>query len=74
VLCAVVFLVWRPLTLPIAFAWTAFAAWAAWVDFAPGNWATWGLVVSSLWLISAGVLQQILPERPGAEGRPSSGG
>ena len=54
---------WRAVTLPIAFAWTAFAAWAAWLDFAPGNWATWGLVVTSLWLISVGVVQQAVPAR-----------
>ena len=54
---------WRAVTLPVAFAWTAFALWAIVVDFAPGNWATWGLVASSLWLISAGIVQQIVPER-----------
>ena len=54
---------WRAVTLPMALAWTGFAAWAAWVDFAPGNWATWGLVLTSLWLVSAGVLQQAFPVR-----------
>ena len=54
---------WRAATLPIALAWTAFAGWAAWVDFAPGNWATWGLVATSLWLVAVGIVQQIVPER-----------
>ena len=51
------------LALPMAIAWTAFAGWAAWVDFHPGSWAHWGLVVTSLYLLFAGITQQILPER-----------
>jgi phosphatidylcholine synthase len=62
---------WRAVTLPVAFAWTAFAGWAAWVDFAPGSWATWGLVATSLWLVSAGILQQAIPERAGARRPPA---
>lgn len=54
---------WRAITLPMALAWTFFAGWAAWVDFHPESWAHWGLVVSSIYLISAGVLQQIFPAR-----------
>lgn len=54
---------WRPVTLPIAFAWTFFAGWAAWVNFDPQSWAHWGLVVTSLYLLSAGVAQQIWPAR-----------
>ncbi len=54
---------WRALTLPIALAWTFFAGWAAWVDFHPQSWAHWGLVVTSIYLISAGILQQIIPSR-----------
>lgn len=60
---------WRAVTLPIAFGWTLFALWAIWVDFAPGNWATWGLVLSSLWLISVGIVQQIVPERASSPSR-----
>ena len=56
---------WRAVTLPVALAWTAFAGWAAWVDFAPGNWATWGLVATTLWLVSAGILQQAFPPADG---------
>ncbi len=51
---------WRALSLPIAFAWTAFAGWAAWVDFHPESWAHWGLVASSLYLVLAGMVQQII--------------
>lgn len=54
---------WRLLSLPIAIAWTFFAGWAAWVDFHPESWAHWGLIVTSLYLISAGIAQQIFPER-----------
>lgn len=54
---------WRPLTLPIALAWTFFAGWAAWVDFHPQSWAHWGLVVTSIYLISAGIVQQIIPAK-----------
>jgi phosphatidylcholine synthase len=54
---------WRMLSLPIAFAWTFFAGWAAWVDFHPESWAHWGLVATSLYLIFAGIAQQIIPER-----------
>jgi len=53
---------WRALTLPMALAWTFFAAWAAWVDFHPQSWAHWGLVATSLYLVLAGALQQIIPE------------
>lgn len=51
---------WRAITLPMAFAWTFFALWAAWVDFHPESWAHWGLIVSTLWLLLAGAVQQIL--------------
>ena len=54
---------WRNLSLPIALAWVIFAGWAAWVDFDPQSWAHWGLVATSLYLVRAGILQQILPER-----------
>ena len=54
---------WRLLTLPIALAWVFFATWAAWVDFHPQSWAQWGLILTSLYLVLAGVVQQILPER-----------
>ncbi|MBT2129608.1 CDP-alcohol phosphatidyltransferase family protein [Aliiroseovarius lamellibrachiae] len=54
---------WRMLSFPMALAWTFFAGWAAWVDFHPESWAHWGLVVTSIYLLSAGVAQQIVPER-----------
>ncbi|MGX9357042.1 CDP-alcohol phosphatidyltransferase family protein [Roseobacteraceae bacterium S113] len=54
---------WRWLSLPMIFAWTFFAGWAAWVDFYPDSWAHWGLVVTSIYLSLAGIAQQIIPER-----------
>ncbi len=54
---------WRSVSLPIALAWTFFAAWAAWVDFHPQSWAHWGLTVTSLYLLFAGLVQQAIPER-----------
>lgn len=54
---------WRVLSLPVAIAWTGFAGWAAWVDFEPGSWAHHGLVVTSVYLLLAGIVQQIVPPR-----------
>ena len=51
---------WRSVTLPVALAWTLFAGWAAWVDFDPQSWAHWGLVATSVYLLFAGVAQQII--------------
>ena len=54
---------WRMVSLPIALAWTFFAGWAAWVEFDPQSWAHWGLVVTSIYLVFAGVAQQIIPKK-----------
>lgn len=53
---------WRVVTLPTALAWTFFAGWAAWVDFDPQSWAHWGLVLTSIYLLFAGIAQQIIPD------------
>ena len=58
---------WRVVTLPVALIWTLLAGWAAATGFDPEGWATWGLVATSAWLVSAGVLQQIIPGPAGAE-------
>ena len=54
---------WRALSLPMALGWTVFAGWAAWVDFHPESWAQWGLVVTSVYLVAVGIVQQIVSER-----------
>ena len=54
---------WRWISLPMALAWTFFAGWAAWVHFDPQSWAHWGLVVTSVYLIFVGIVQQIFTPR-----------
>jgi phosphatidylcholine synthase len=54
---------WRNLSLPMALAWTFFAGWAAWVEFHPESWAHWGLVITSVYLLLVGIVQQIFPVR-----------
>jgi len=56
---------WRMVTLPMALAWTVFAGWAAWVDFAAGSIAHWGLVVTSVYLMAAGAVQQLVYGKDG---------
>lgn len=56
---------WRMISLPMALAWTFFAGWAAWVDFYAESWAHWGLVITSVYLLGAGIAQQ-LTARPAA--------
>ena len=51
---------WRAISLPVVFAWTFFAIWAAWVDFDPKSWAHGGLIATTLWLLLAGVAQQLI--------------
>ena len=55
---------WREITLPVSIAWVTLAGWAAWVNFAEGTWAHWGLVATSVYLVGAGIAQQIIPARP----------
>jgi phosphatidylcholine synthase len=52
---------WRALSLSMALGWVWFAGWAAWVDFNPTSWAHWGLMITSLYLAAAGIVQQIVP-------------
>ena len=51
---------WRWLSLPMVVVWTICAGWAAWVDFHPQSWAIWGLALSSVYLVGAGMVQQML--------------
>jgi phosphatidylcholine synthase len=51
---------WRAVSLPVAFAWTGFAGWAAWGNFPAHSWAHWGMLASSLYLLVAGILQQLI--------------
>lgn len=56
---------WRTVTLPMALAWTFFAGWAAWVDFDAASWAHYGLMISSVYLLAAGALQQVFYGKDG---------
>jgi len=51
---------WRMITLPTAILWTAFAGWAALVEFDPASWAHYGLMVTSIYLLGAGAAQQAM--------------
>jgi phosphatidylcholine synthase len=52
---------WRVISLPTALLWVFFAGWAAWVDFHPNSWAHWGLTLTSVYLVLAGIVQQLVP-------------
>ena len=52
---------WRMLTLPIGIAWTGFAGWTAWHDFSPIPLAHMGLILTSAYLLLAGIAQQVVP-------------
>ncbi|MBR9864277.1 MAG: phosphatidylcholine synthase [Rhodobacteraceae bacterium] len=54
---------WRWLSLPVALVWTAAAAMAAWVDFNPGPGVILVLAATSIYLLLAGILQQIFPQK-----------
>lgn len=58
---------WRMLSLPVALAWTALAGWAAWVEFHPESFARLGLIVTSAYLLLAGIAQQLIPARRAAD-------
>jgi phosphatidylcholine synthase len=54
---------WRRLSLTVALAWTFLAAWTAAVGFDPAEWIVWGLAATSIYLLLAGIVQQIVPAR-----------
>lgn len=56
---------WRMVTLPLALLWTAFAGWAAWVNFDPASWAHYGLMITSIYLLGAGAAQQVMYGKDG---------
>ena len=53
---------WHEISLAVCIAWIALAAWAAWWDFNEGPVAEWALVLTSLYLVLAGIVQQMIPE------------
>lgn len=54
---------WRAVSLPVTAAWVGFAVWAVMVDFHPESFARWGLLLTSLWLVFAGLAQQLTERR-----------
>lgn len=54
---------WRWISLPMTAGWVFFAIWAVVVDFHPQSWASWGLVITSAWLMFAGIAQQLTQPR-----------
>ncbi|MDF3853564.1 phosphatidylcholine/phosphatidylserine synthase [Paracoccus sp. P2] len=54
---------WRLVSLPVTAAWVGFSVWAVLVDFHPESFARWGLLLSSLWLMFAGLAQQLTERR-----------
>lgn len=57
---------WRWLSFPVLSAWIACAFWVAWVDFDASSWAHIGLLITSIYLLFAGIVQQIIPQKPPA--------
>lgn len=51
---------WRLVTLPVALAWVALSALAAVHNFDQPHWVTLGLIATSLYLLFAGAVQQVL--------------
>ncbi len=56
---------WRTITLPTALLWTVFAGWAALVEFHPASWAHYGLMITSIYLLGAGAMQQAMYGKDG---------
>jgi len=54
---------WRAVSLPMALAWTFFAGWSAAVEFDAASRAHYGLAITSVYLVLAGIVQQVLPAR-----------
>ena len=54
---------WRHASLPITLLWISFAGWSAWVDFSSDPIILWGLTITSLYLISARLFQQLISKR-----------
>ncbi|PWK59474.1 CDP-alcohol phosphatidyltransferase family protein [Roseicyclus mahoneyensis] len=54
---------WRMVTLPVAILWTLSIAFAAWTGFAPNPVLTGIVTATSLYLLLAGIVQQMVPAR-----------
>ena len=54
---------WRKLSLPMALLWTGFAGFAAWHSFVLSGWIEALFIMISLYLLFAGIAQQVFPVR-----------
>lgn len=54
---------WRAITLPVSILWAALGLWAAFAGLVLPGWAEAAFAVASLWLLGAGLLQQVTPRR-----------
>ncbi len=54
---------WRPLSLAAIILWTIFAAIAAWTSFEHPEWVNMGLLLTSVYLLGAGIAQQLIPAK-----------
>ncbi len=52
---------WRMITLPVALIWTGAIGWAAWTDFGSAPVLTTVVGLTSIYLMLAGIAQQVLP-------------
>jgi phosphatidylcholine synthase len=56
---------WRAATIPVTLLWVLSAGWAAWTDFHLGPLSHWVLGLTSLYLLGAGAMQQVIYGREG---------
>ncbi|HSF91678.1 MAG TPA: phosphatidylcholine synthase, partial [Paracoccaceae bacterium] len=54
---------WRYLSLPMMFLWTFSAFWVGFAAFDPPTLAQALLIISSVYLLGAGIVQQVIPAR-----------
>lgn len=54
---------WRPFTLAVCVIWVVLGAWSVWDHFDPPSLIKTGLLATSVWLLLAGILMQVIPER-----------
>jgi phosphatidylcholine synthase len=54
---------WRPMNLTVLVLWVILGGWSAWASFDPPQPVRLGLLIASLWLITVGIVMQVLPAR-----------
>lgn len=54
---------WRKVSLPIALIWTVLAGVCAWTNFHAGPFVTMSLTLTSIYLLFAGIVQELMPQR-----------